>query len=84
MREIKIVEISSGIYKVISKKIKKGKEKTDVYIVDLKSNYCSCRKWFYSKSGKKICGHIKSVIQILRSKGKKVKFNKKQNSYEVY
>lgn len=82
LREIgPIVNIGPDIFEVPSTKIKKdGIKKTDVYIVDLASNYCQCRAWHYSKMPKK-CPHLNAVTTLLRAGGHCIHWNKKEKCH---
>ncbi|KKP31732.1 MAG: hypothetical protein UR20_C0033G0006 [Candidatus Woesebacteria bacterium GW2011_GWE2_31_6] len=75
-RELYIEAGREDCYKVISKKIKNGKIiKTDTYKTDLRNYWCQrekedgsyevCPGFWYTHN----CVHLKTVIQLLRSKG---------------
>lgn len=76
MRELSIESIGIDCYEITSRK----KNKIDKYIVDLRNGYCSCRGWFFSKFPKN-CTHIKSTIQLLRSGGHCIRWNKKEQAH---
>lgn len=79
MRELTIESIGIDCYEITSKK----KERVDKYLVDLRSHYCSCIGWFYS-SFPKTCIHIESTIQLLRSGGHCIRWNKKEHAHYCF
>ena len=78
MRELYIEAGKEDLYYVISKKIKDGKViKIDKYITDLRNNHCTCDGFFYKFN----CIHLKTVIELLKSKGIGIVWNPNTKSY---
>lgn len=78
MRELYIEAGEEDCYRVVSKKIKKGRViKTDVYKVDLRNFYCQCDGFWYTHN----CIHIRTILEILSSKGIGIVWNPNTKSY---
>lgn len=87
MRELYIESGYNDCYKVISKKYKKGKlVKTDVYETDLRNFWCNkitdgkkepCPGFWYTHN----CIHLKTIIELLKSKGIGIVWLKEAKSY---
>ena len=81
MRELKPTCVAPDMFEVESiRKDKKGVITKNIYQVDLRGESCNCKSFYYRK---KPCEHIKSVIQILRSQDKIVKYNKEDKTHTV-
>lgn len=76
-REFSIEAGEEDCYKLISKKIKNKKVKVDIYTVDLRNFYCNCKGFWYKHN----CIHLKTVIELLKTKGIGIVWNKRTNSY---
>jgi len=78
IREISIQAGEEDNYIIMSRKIRKGKsDKIDFYNTELRNNYCTCPGFKYKFK----CVHLKSVIQILKSKKIPIFHNKRTDSY---
>lgn len=78
MRELYIEAGKEDCYKVISKKIKNGKVvKIDEYRTDLRNCFCSCKGFWFTHH----CIHLKTIIDLLKSRGIGIVWNKNTNSY---
>lgn len=88
MRELYIEAGMEDCYKIVSKKYK-GKKliKTDIYKTDLRNFWCQrqkkdgtyevCPGFWYTHN----CIHLKTVIELLKSKGIGIMWFKEINSY---
>jgi len=75
MREFYIEAGKEDSYVVVSKKLKSGK--VDKYHVSLRDYYCPCPGfWFRHR-----CSHIDTILELLKSKGIGIVWDKRTKSY---
>ncbi len=77
-RELTVANIGPDLFEVKSKK----KEKEDVYIVDVDTQICDCKGWYYS-ADPKTCIHLKHVIALLKDGGDCIDWKDKNRGLDM-